>query len=707
MPISDSGIVGRFGGPYAAAGGPRRQPITAAQLEIAAHGTTAVLAIWLGLTVITRAQRAPAAVVFAVLCGLLGTWSVAILGERLTTDAAVAETLNRIENAAAYVIPAVTLHVALVFTLERPPSRAQAAAVGAAYAISLVMAGIALAAPEQSWNVTAPGFDVAGVPEVVFGWAWIGARLAMLGLAVAWLVAAFNRAGLDRARRQQLGAAVATIAVGAVGGALRIVSSAFPTEPWIGVLLIAAALVTTAYAVFAQGVFLAPVVAGRAFLYSVVIGLGMTVFIGLVIGLDELVRRSLSVEIPIVAGLALVAAIALFDPLAERVRRLVGRADYSGSAERLQRALDNDRLTAQTPGQAIEPALARLVRTFRLRGAAVVAPDATTRFQVGEHPGDDPGRLRIPLRPAGDGEEAHGEVGSLVVSGKRNHLPFTAQEMTLLGDGARFIADLVELNTQQSRQARALADLSRRRAGVDSRGRELSEALGAAAGAGGGTGLHVYALGPLRVERDGALITRWGGEKAGSRQAEAIFAFLFDRGERGASKDEMVELIWPDVDLERADLAFHRTLGGLRTVLEPGRRARDRGDGIVFHHDRYRLNPGLVSGSDVAELEAELAAAGAAGDDPLARLAHLERARSLIRGEYLDDCPFYGDSSQVEERRDLLRGQWVDILVSLGEQYEGRGDRPAAAACFREARQVSGAELPTADAALTRLGSTA
>ena len=105
----------------------------------------------------------------------------------------------------------------------------------------------------------------------------------------------------------------------------------------------------------------------------------------------------------------------------------------------------------------------------------------------------------------------------------------------------------------------------------------------------------------------------------------------------------------------------------------------------------------------MAAFEEAMAAASAA-PDPDDALQHLERARSLYRGDYLDDCPFYGDSAQVEERRELLRGRYVDLLLALGERYEARGDRPAAAACFRQARLVAGDELPPADEALSRLG---
>lgn len=678
----------------------RRSSSTAESLELAAHGTTAVLAIWLGLTVITRARRVPAATAFGLLCALLATWSAAILIQHLTSDPAVADQLRRLENAAGSLVPAVTLHVAVVFSGEGPRRPAQTIAIVVAYAISIVMATVALVAPDQAWQLTAPHFSWGPVSGEAFGWIWILARLSMLVLAAAWIAAPLRAASVDRARRQQLLAALATVVLGSIGGALRIVSQAAPSDPWIGIVLIASALVIAAYAVFAQGVFLAPAVAGRAFLYSIVIGLGIVGLTVAVVGLDAVVRQRLALEVPFVAALSLVAVIALFDPVADRVRRLVGRAEYSGQAERLQRALDDDLLMAQTPDRAIEPALARLVRTFHLRGATLTDAEGQVVAQVGNDPSPDAGALRVPLRAGGEATPA----GTAVFGPKRTHLPFTAQEMTLLGEGATFLADLLDLGRDQDRQADALSALSERKAGVERRAEDLSRALGAAAQGQVRSGFRVFALGPLRVERDGVPLTNWGGAKAGSRQAEAIFAFLFDRGERGVAKDEILELIWPDVDLERADLAFHRTLGGLRTVLDPSRRARDRGDAIAFHNDRYRLSGELVTGSDVADLDGELASASHASD-VTERLTHLERARSLYRGDYLDDCPFYGDSAAVEEQRELLRGRWIDVLLTLGELYEAGGDRPAAAAAFRQARQAAGEPLPTADAALSRLGS--
>ena len=95
---------------------------------------------------------------------------------------------------------------------------------------------------------------------------------------------------------------------------------------------------------------------------------------------------------------------------------------------------------------------------------------------------------------------------------------------------------------------------------------------------------------------------------------------------------------------------------------------------------------------------------GSAAAEPATTLAALAEARSLYRGDYLDDCPFYGDGSYVEDRRSLLRARYVDLLLAVGSHHEERGDRGAAAAAFREARLASDEGCPPADAALARLG---
>lgn len=204
--------------------------------------------------------------------------------------------------------------------------------------------------------------------------------------------------------------------------------------------------------------------------------------------------------------------------------------------------------------------------------------------------------------------------------------------------------------------------------------------------------LEVHALGPLVVHRDGVPVTGWGGPKAGRRQALAMFAFLLDRGERGAHRDEIVELIWPEGGIGQADLAFHRTIGGLRRVIA----ARDltRLDQVITTRDGiYRLNTKLVHWSDVEQFEDHVSMIESA-DDLASMEAHLDAARRLYRGDYMDDCPIYGDSSHVEARRQLLRARYVSALQSVAEARERAGKVAAAAHLSGEALAISGGSVP-------------
>ena len=289
-------------------------------------------------------------------------------------------------------------------------------------------------------------------------------------------------------------------------------------------------------------------------------------------------------------------------------------------------------------------------------------------------------------------------VGEMRVGETATGAPLDTRDLRLLELSASYVASAVRTGRREDEQATELARLAEARAVVDSHAAALHTALVERSDV--APGVRVFALGPLRVEREGTRIEHWGGDKAGSRQAQGMFAFLYDRGERGVAKDEVLELIWPDIDLERADLAFHRTMGALRSTLDPDHRRGER-SAVRFANDRYRLADPVVAWSDV---DAFLGALDAAAADPADRIRLLESARRLYRGEYLDDCPYYGDSAFVEHRRAHLRGRFVDLMVTLGEAYESKGDRMSAAAAFREAVTRAPDGCPPAAAGLARLG---
>ena len=650
-------------------------------LEVGAHLVTAVLATWLGLLVLTRARRSRGSGPFGFLCFLLVTWSVAIVVQRLGSETAVHAAANNIEDLAAFLLPAATLHIAVSVAFEGSrPAHATLALLGA-YALGLATGLQAVIDPAHPIAIDAPHAAPLGIDPVIAGWAFIGLRAAIFAAAIVYLVGSLRDAGEDRARQRQLQVALATVVLGVIGGMLRILPEGIGGPKWIGVSFVAMAMVLAAYAVLAQHLFLAAEAAGRAFRWSVVMGLGVVAYVAGLVLLDRAATAWLGLDLPLILALAIVVTIVLLDPISAGLGQwLAERAGRDPMQIRLLRALGDDLITVQGPDRALVPALARLIRSFDLAGATIVDPDGRPVASAGVPPASDGVALALPLQ---SGERQHGTV---LFAPKRSGLPLVEREARALELAAAYLGGTLGLADRQARQASALEELSADSATVRARGSELSRAMADATTP--AAGLHVYALGPLRAERDGSPVTRWGGAKAGSRQAEAVFAFLFDRGERGVAKDEILELVWPDVDLDRADVAFHRTMLGLRSMLQPDRRASRRDGVITFHNDRYRLDPSIVAWSDLAEFE-RLVTAG----DPLdAGLRALERARALYRGDFLDDCPYYGDSAEVEVRRQALRERYVDLLGDLAERYAARGDRAAAAACLRDARAANGTE---------------
>lgn len=661
------------------------------QLEVAAHSLTAVLSAWLGLTLLTRSS-APPARVFGVLCLALVAWSSSIIVQHLTTSISVIPVGHGVEELSAALIVPATAHFSLVIATEGHPSRRQLGLIALAYALNLLFAVPGAFDRSAPIAISPPQLSIGPMPAVALGWAWIATRLATLATGAGWLLIAFRRTRPEDPRRRQLRVTLATVAVGAVGGSIRVLNVVGQTPAWIGVSLVTLAMILSASVVFSAGVFFAPDVAGRAFWRSLGLGLVVFVLVGVLLAVETVSQAVLGLNLPLLTIMAIVIVVAIYEPAGAWIQsRFGGRSAAVVARARLMAALGQRAFEAQAADAGVQPALSRVTQALDLAGAVVLRRDGSIVAAEGNVP--DPATAPVISLVAQDEVMGELRVGR-TLSGE----PLGAGDQELLRLSALYVAAALRTGRLEDEQAKALSGLSQDRAHVESSAKTLFEAL--IRRSAGRSGLRVFALGPLRVLRGDAPIERWGGEKAGTRQAEALFAFLFDRGERGVAKDEALELIWPDTDIERADLAFHRTLGGLRHTLDP-----DGGEGkhgVRFHNDRYRLDPAIVDWSDVGLFLARLDQARLA-TDRTERLRLLEEARLLYRGEYLDDCPFYGDSVHVEERRASLRGRSTDLLIALGEGYEAAGDRASAAAAYRDAVASAADGCPPAAAGLGRL----
>lgn len=642
-----------------------------------------VVAAWLGATVLARSPRKTGAGLFALLSLVVAIWSAAWIVRRLSTADEVSAVAGSLTAISGSLLPALLAHLVLVLGGVRPWSAVQRVVVGLAYLVAVVFGLASAFAPEN--RAFGPGVVILGVPGPVIDWLWVGFRVVVLALAAWWIWTAHRAGGRERAS-PQLVTVFGAVLFGAAGGAAAIILDTLHMPAWPGTTLVAVAFVLAAYATFRSDLFFAPDAARRIVSYSV----GAAVLVaGVAVGasvIDDLARRALGLDSPLPVAIILVLTLAFFDPARNVLRRLFVPRQQDANHRRVRLALGLDVMDAG-PADRLETVLEELGRSIGSTALRLVDASGTHRAGTGEM---EAATAQMAV-PTGDGS-------ALLVGAKESGLPYTSGDRELMRQTASYLGASLAMQEVTTTEAQTLAGLGRRHEALSLEESDLRAALTEAPIS--EQRLEVYALGSLHAQRNGELIRAWGGPKAGTRQAEAIFAFLFDRGERGAMKDEMVELIWPDIDLERADLAFHRTLGGLRRELSPP--GGQSGDVIVFHNDRYRLNAEVVRWSDLGEFEEHLVAARTAAD-PADRLAHFEAAQRLYRGDYLDDCPFYGDSSGVEERRQLLRGRYTDILLALADAHEMRGDRAAAAGFFRDALQANGGDCPPAEDGLARL----
>lgn len=667
------------------------------QLEVAAHSLTAVLGLWVGLTVATRSAGSPSNRVFALLALALAVWSTSIIVQRLPTIDEARRVAHAIEELMAALSIAGTAHFSLSIATEGLPSRRQLLSVAGVYVANLAFALPGVIDPGAPVGLAPPHLVLGPIPGLALGLAWVAVRLGSLAAGAWWLLRATRRAEPGSLRQRQLRATLITIAAGGLGASLRFLPGIGEADAWIGVSFVTLAIVLATYAVLSAGIFFGPAVAGRAFTTSI---LGGLVLFAVVVGLfavETASQAATGIDLPLFTALALVIAAAVYEPVVAGLRDRItdGGAGRSGR-DRVLRAIGAPGRLVRPAEAGVGPALARLARAIDVDGLAVVRADGSA---FATH-GDGAARtsmLPVPLQVDGT------VLGELRVGRRREGIALRPRDEELVRLSAAYVAAALRTGLAEAAQADSLGELAEERAAVDLQATELHAALVAHDDA--PAGLVVHALGPMRVERAGQPLTRWGGDKAGSRQAQALFAFLFDRGDRGVAKDEVLELIWPDTDLERADLAFHRTMVGLRRTLDPRGGGRTR-SAVRFGNDRYRLDPVVVAWSDVAALEDRMAAARAAGLDgaePGTRIRLLEEARALVRGDYLDDCPFYGDSAEVEPRREAIRRAHVDVLVALGEAYEAVGDRLAALEAYRDAERADPSVASLARDGLARL----
>jgi DNA-binding SARP family transcriptional activator len=148
----------------------------------------------------------------------------------------------------------------------------------------------------------------------------------------------------------------------------------------------------------------------------------------------------------------------------------------------------------------------------------------------------------------------------------------------------------------------------------------------------------VELLGGLRIQQADRIITRFRTQKTG-----ALLAYLAYYRERTHPREQLIEMLWPESEVNSGRNGLSVALSSLRHQLEPPGVPH----GAIIRADRFsvQLNPEAVT-TDVAEFEAALRKAAQAGSRS-EQILFLADAAELYTGELL---PGYFEEWCLTER---------------------------------------------------------
>ena len=208
--------------------------------------------------------------------------------------------------------------------------------------------------------------------------------------------------------------------------------------------------------------------------------------------------------------------------------------------------------------------------------------------------------------------------------------------------------------------------------------------------------LRIYLLGQLRIERrDGSGWETVTSRTWHRRRARALLGCLLSASGRRSGREQVMEALWPDLDIETAANRLNGAVHEVRQVLEPHITRPAASRMLRLERDILTLADAGLIWVDADEFESLLNKANAASDaEQVEQL--LEDASTLYTGDYLIEELY---SEWAARRREALRRGWMGLLLKLAELRVARG---ALTSAIEPLDKLLGAD-PTHETAVRRL----
>jgi ATP/maltotriose-dependent transcriptional regulator MalT/DNA-binding SARP family transcriptional activator len=147
--------------------------------------------------------------------------------------------------------------------------------------------------------------------------------------------------------------------------------------------------------------------------------------------------------------------------------------------------------------------------------------------------------------------------------------------------------------------------------------------------------IFVRSFGSLTLHRG-----TWSGPASviGRRRIRLLLGLLVANMDGGLTRDQAIDLLWPDSDPASAINSLNQTVFQLRRLIEPTYREGESPQYVVSNVDAVQLNPDLVTTDlvTIREMRASIDSRGAFD----ARVAAVHQIVDLVRGEYLADLKY-------------------------------------------------------------------
>lgn len=182
--------------------------------------------------------------------------------------------------------------------------------------------------------------------------------------------------------------------------------------------------------------------------------------------------------------------------------------------------------------------------------------------------------------------------------------------------------------------------------------------------------LRVYLLGQFRVERyeshEWKSVTNRTWQR---RRARALLGCLLSQAGRRMGREQVMEALWPELDIETAANRLNGAVHELRQILEPTIERPASSKLLRLERDILILADSSEIWVDAEAFETLLNRANTT-QDPLLLEQLLEDAWSLYEGDYLLEELY---SEWAAARRESLRRGWMGLLLNLAQLRAQRG----------------------------------